>query len=324
MTNTSTKAQDNGKNKHKDNDEIPSNFVAKLWVGIYRSLPVIHFPFTKLNISMSLLGATFLWTCRIISYHILVRIFGWPSDNQKSHEAVGSIIAILHSTSILPGLAVALASQPYRPSSHITTAPQWWQHLVSALMQFCTGYMVYDSLASFLILKGPSNLVASDFLFLGHHFATSLYMTQTRVLQAGHTSAMICMFLGELTNPFQNSYYVSQHAMEFECCSGPWMQQFHDFVAMGFAYSYFCMRVIIAPLFFVHVTGDLLLSKTRTNIPVLIRFFWIFMIWAVEVGSYDWIMQCWTMIQQFQGISGTTEGADDKNTATTTQAGAEL
>jgi hypothetical protein len=82
------------------------------------------------------------------------------------------------------------------------------------------------------------------------------------------------------------------------------MQQFHDLMAMGFAFSYFTMRVIIAPMFFLHVTGDLLFSKAaRSYIPFLIRVFWVAMIWSVEIGSYDWIMQCWDMIQEFRGIA---------------------
>eukprot|EP00565_Helicotheca_tamesis_P008295 CAMPEP_0185738174 /NCGR_PEP_ID=MMETSP1171-20130828/32212_1 /TAXON_ID=374046 /ORGANISM="Helicotheca tamensis, Strain CCMP826" /LENGTH=74 /DNA_ID=CAMNT_0028409303 /DNA_START=1 /DNA_END=222 /DNA_ORIENTATION=+ len=70
--------------------------------------------------------------------------------------------------------------------------PQWWQDATTALLQFCTGYMLYDSINFFIIGRwvpgvGPV-LEPSDYSFLGHHVATSFYMMSSLYIGAGHMS----------------------------------------------------------------------------------------------------------------------------------------
>lgn len=303
--------------KPEPDEEMPRSGLARRWVRLYRAVPQVNFPGTNLNVSFMLLSAAVLWTVRLCFKFTLINYFGWPADQEVTNEAIGSMTAAFHSIQLVPGLFVALRTQPYRPSEKISNAPQWWQdlvsgknsvfylfvcigqnfilfltlHLFSALMQMCTGYMIYDSLASIILLHGP-NLSPTDYMFLGHHLATTIYMTQTRVIGAGHTSAMICMFLGEFTNPFHNSFLASSHALQLDCCNGPWMQQFNYVMGFFFSFFYVAIRLVIAPIFFLHVTYDLLFSETRKNIGLGNRLFWIFMIWAVEIGSKDWIISC--------------------------------
>ena len=183
-------------NNNNNKDEIlPHSFTVNFWVRLYRAVPPVNVPGTELTMSFSLLGAAFLYAVRISLRHVLVRFFDWPDE--VARESVGSLAAIVHSLMLLPGLFVALTSQPYQPTAHLSTSPLWWQDLVTALLQFCTGYMIYDSIASFFMIKGFGGLDGTDFLFLGHHLATTIYMTQCRYLSAGHISAMICMLLGE-------------------------------------------------------------------------------------------------------------------------------
>jgi hypothetical protein len=172
------------------NDSIATNPVAKHWVRLYRLVPRVDFPGTSVSISFTLCSAALLYSVRLTIQYVLVSLLEWPRDYEGTREAPGSLAAVFHSLNLLPGLIVALATQPYTPTRHLSTAPKWWRDLVDALMQFCTGYMIYDSIASFLMVKGL-NLEGTDYLFLGHHMATAVYMTQCRVLQAGHTSAMI-------------------------------------------------------------------------------------------------------------------------------------
>lgn len=166
-------------------EEYPSNPIAKNFIRLYRALPTVNVPFTKFDINFTLLTATFLYSVRLCATWILTNLLEWPEGSFALHESVGSFAAIVHSLLLVPGLFVALTSQPYRPTSHLNTAPQWWQDLVTAVLQFCTGYMIYDSLASYIVPKGFGGIEGSDWLFLGHHFATAVYMTQCRVLQAG-------------------------------------------------------------------------------------------------------------------------------------------
>jgi hypothetical protein len=171
-------------------DSISTNPIAKHWVRLYRSVPRVDLPGTNVSISFTLCSAALLYSVRLAIRYVLVSLLEWPQDYEGTHEAPGSLAAVFHSLNLLPGLFVALATQPYEPTGHLSTAPRWWRDLVDALMQFCTGYMIYDSVASFLLVKGL-NLEGTDYMFLGHHIATAVYMTQCRVLQAGHTSAMI-------------------------------------------------------------------------------------------------------------------------------------
>ena len=278
--------------------------LANVWVKAYRAVPRINFPFTELDIAFSLCSATFLYLARLSFEETLIRVFQWPRDTPGTTEAVGSLAAMLHAMILVPGLFVALTTQPYSPTEHISKAPQWWQDLVSALLQTCTGYMVYDSVVSFFMLKG-FDLDGTDLLFLGHHLATTIYMTQTRVIQAGHTSAMICMLLGEFTNPFQNGRNVTNQALQLACCNGIWMQKAHSIIEFLFAFFYFTMRSFVAPVFFLHVTIQLLIAPSRHNISLGLRIVWILLIWAVEVGSYDWIIQCWDILQTYrEGFGG--------------------
>ena len=77
------------------------------------------------------------------------------------------------------------------------------------------------------------------------------------------------------------------------------MRRLDTVVEFGFAFFYFTIRAFIAPVFFAHVTFSLLFSETRTNIPLGMRIWWIFLIWAVEVGSYDWIVNCGKILQSY-------------------------
>lgn len=104
---------------------------------------------------------------------------------------------------------------------------------------------------------------------------------------------------GEFTNPWQNGNLVLQHAVALECCNGLWMQRIDAIVEFGFAFFYFAIRALVAPIFFIHVTYCLLFAESRTNIPLGMRLWWIFLIWAVEIGSYDWIVTSGEMLQGF-------------------------
>ena len=301
---SSNSSNKSNKTSSKNNDDVVApNLIARQWVRLYRMLPVINFPGTHLDISFTLFAAAFLWASRLAFYQISVKVFDWPTDKKETDIAPGDMVSAWHSSLLLPGLIVALTTQRYRPTEHISKTPQWWQDLVSALLQFCTGYMVSDGFVTYFIVKGVNHWVASDYLFLGHHVVTTVYMTQTRVLQAGHISAMCCMLLGEVTNPLHNMHLVANQALELDCCNGERMLNFHRLVTIGFAYSYFWMRTLVGPLFMLHLTADLLFSKTRDNVPFWIRLSWILMIWTVVFGSYDLVMDCWNTIQKFRSES---------------------
>lgn len=281
--------------------------LGRLWNNVYNAVPKISFPYTNLNISFSLVGALFLISVRIVAFNALLVYFGWP-NSMKTAEAAGSVPSIVHSSLLCPGLIFAFWKHKYSPSEHISKGPSWWQDFVNALLQFCTGYMVSDAIFIVLYRVDPSSgswapaLEFGDLLFLGHHFATTVYMTQARVYQAGHMSAMMCMLLGELSNPLHNTYLISQIAMDVGVHNN---QDMHTMIETVFSAVYVFLRVVVAPLVLIPLTFDLLFSKNgRTNLPLAIRLFWSFMVYAVMIGSYDCIMDCVGMLQKNLNLNG--------------------
>ena len=134
-------------------------------------------------------------------------------------------------------------------------------------------------------------------MFLGHHIATSLYMTSTRIIGAGHMSAMMCMFLGEVTNPLHNSFYIAEFAQGLECCNGELSQQLYYYIMMAFSMSYVLVRTFIGPLVCLHMTFNLWTRGRRdSGIPSWLLGIWTFLIWGVLVGSIPWIQDCYNMV----------------------------
>jgi hypothetical protein len=169
--------------------------------------------------------------------------------------------------------------------------------------------MVYDATINILWLRTDISsssesfipqLNDDDILFLGHHIMTSLYMTSSRVVQAGHMSAMTCMLLGELTNPLHNMFMLGEVAMKLDCCNGPNARFVHAFVSVAFAAMYNLFRVVLAPPILAHVTYCLIFTRNgRTNIPLALNLLWNFMIWAVVFGSTSWIIKCHKILMDY-------------------------
>jgi hypothetical protein len=163
-------------------------------------------------------------------------------------------------------------------------APIWWQDAATALIQFCTGYMIYDASVNIFWTKRATGVPSEDYVFLAHHVVTILYMTSTRIVGAGHQSAMMCMFLGECTNPLHNAFYIMEKALQLDCCNGPLAQQVFSVIQVTFSIVYLIVRGPIAPALFLPMTWDLW-AHGRKHIPVWIIFVWSLFIWGVLFGS---------------------------------------
>ncbi|GKY92554.1 hypothetical protein MPSEU_000225700 [Mayamaea pseudoterrestris] len=264
------------------------------WLRLSASVPSIRIG--PLDVTITLLTIAALSTLRFAFMYMLIHVFQWP-DAMISRDAAASLVGIFHSVLLVPALAACFLAHPYSPSGAMEISPLWYQRAVTALLQFCTGYMIYDGTLNILILKYP-NYAPSDLMFLGHHLATTLYMTACRLLERGHQSAMMCMFLGELTNPFQNSYMVAEFAQTLECCNGHVSQLLFSVTECAFSSIYCLMRVIIGPILCLHITFDLW-WRGRHTIPWGVLVVWTLLIWAVIIGSIPWIQDCWSKLQKY-------------------------
>jgi len=159
--------------------EEPIPVLLKPWVHLSRSLPL---PFT-------IASALFLTVFDYSSAYLFQKVSGWPSNECRT--IAGSLTTIFHSTVLVTGLGVCLlTTEHYKPSGRMTEHPLWWRDAATALIQFCTGYMLYDACIQFVADRwvpgtGPV-LSATDYMFLGHHAVTSFYMTSAMVVRAGH------------------------------------------------------------------------------------------------------------------------------------------
>lgn len=280
----------------KDDVSSAPYALLRFWLGVQESLPSIRIGRSKLDVSVTLATIVVLSMLRFAFTYILIHLFHWP-DEEISRDAAASLVGIFHSVWLVPSLAACFLAHPYSPHQALRDSPHWYQRAVSTLLQFCTGYMVYDGSLNILILKYP-NYKASDLMFLGHHLATTLYMTACRWLESGHQSAMMCMFLGELTNPFQNSFMVAEFAQTLECCNGHVSQVLFLVTECAFAFLYCTMRVIVGPILCAHITYDLWWHGRKT-IPIAVLTVWTLLIWAVLVGSIPWILDCWSKLQKY-------------------------
>jgi hypothetical protein len=275
--------------------ETPPALLLQLWLRLSSSLPPLRIG--TLDVSVTVFTIVLLSLIRFFSVYMLIYGFGWP-DEMITRDAAASIVGIFHSVWLVPSLGLCFLSHSYSPHQAMSAAPQWYQDVVSALLQFCTGYMIYDGTLNILVLKYPHGYTPSDWMFLGHHLATTMYMTWVRLLQRGHMSAMMCMFLGECTNPFQNSYAVAQFAQQLQCCNGAFSQTMFAMTECVFAGFYCVMRVIVGPIMCLHITYDLWCNGRHT-LPYSALIVWVLLIWAVILGSIPWIQDCWSKLQKY-------------------------
>lgn len=288
----------NGAKAADKEEKLPG--LLQFWIRLHRSLPVVRIG--TFDISLTLATIALLTSLKLLMDQVLIGVFGWPSDNMVTKEASASLVAIFHSLNLVPALVAAFSSRAYNPSE--TADDSLWQQAVIALLQFCTGYMVYDGILNIIILKYPQGLSGSDYMFLGHHIATTLYMTSTRMVRSGHQSAMMCMLLGECTNPLHNSFYVADFAQQVDCCNGAFTQAAHSKIELWFALAYCPVRAILGPVVCFHMT--IVLWWRRTS-PAWLVAIWTFLIWAVILGSIPWILDCWKVIERNFGMGGEKE-----------------
>ena len=271
-----------------------SSVVVQTWSNIYNSAPKLYIPFTKFDIAFSVLSCIVISTLRLINEYIYTEIYGFSPNTYKTIESAACTTSIAHAIVLCHGLWALLRSQPYVPSAKIENTPAAYQSAVTALLQLCTGYMLYDTI--FMIRSNQWSLHEDDVAYLGHHIVTILYMSQTRILGVGHISAMALMFTGEITNPFQNTHMVTKYCIQL-AQKGSLFHIVHPYAELAFATSYFFARGIVGPIQIAHITYDLLLTKRgRSNVPLLVGTLWSLMIWGIILGSIPWTRECYEMM----------------------------
>jgi hypothetical protein len=143
----------------KHGKEVPA--LLQYWLRLQASLPSIYLG--RLDISVTLLTIGFLSSLRFGFTYLLMHAFGWP-DLEITRDAAASMVGVVHSLMLVPSLLACFMAHAYSPSQALSASPVWYQTVVSTLLQFCTGYMVYDGTLNILILK-YSHISSTDLMF---------------------------------------------------------------------------------------------------------------------------------------------------------------
>jgi len=269
------------------------------WVKLYRSIPKVFLPGTHVDISFVLVSCLALICVRLVVIRILLAC-GWPERSKMTTDAAASLTSVTHSLLLVPGVGACLfcGAVPYVPSAKLDDAPGWYQDAVSALLCLCTGYMLFDSI--FLYVDSVAldhHWTDFEWLVLGHHVATVLYMTSCRAVRAGHISTMILIFMGEFTNPLMNSMFTTRFAIKIFRENAA-VHSLHAWLEFLYACSYAPIRIAIGPVCSAHLSYDLLFTKTgRERVPVWLSAIWVALCWIVIAGSLPWMEEAVDMIR---------------------------
>ncbi|KAL9183526.1 hypothetical protein ACHAXT_004382 [Thalassiosira profunda] len=288
-------------------ERIPS--LLQPWVSLYRSTPKVHLPGTDVDVAFSLRCAAVFILLRLAFRHLLCAL-GWPAGDADTYFVSACLASFCHSSLIVPALGAVLWSQKYVPSGKLAPSKQWYKDATNALMGFCTGYMIYDTIAGYVVETwrpgvGPV-LSGDDWTYVGHHILTTLYMVSARWKKAGHMSAMMLMFNGEFSAPIMNLHLILEKALEQECCKGlRWLPAAFAYNEQLFALVYVICRVAISPFVIAYVSYDLLLTKRgRRDVPLWLSISWMPMCWGVQLGSIPWIGTCINTLKQGPMLNG--------------------
>lgn len=278
----------NGKEASKEK----MNKIIQFWSSLYNSAPKLYIPFTRFDIGFSILSCCIICLIRLLNQYIFTNILEFNPNSLKTMESAACLTSSVHAMVLCSGLWPVLMSQPYVPSARIDSAPKEYQMAVSALLQLCTGYMLYDAI---FMLKGNGwSIYPGDIAYFQHHLVTVLYMTQTRVIGYGHISAMGLMFTGELTNPLQNSHCITKYGIQL-AQQGSLFHILHPYVEFAYGILYFIVRAIVGPIQIIHFAYHFLFTKT--NVPLRVSIPWVVMSSGVIIGSIPWTVEAWQMLR---------------------------
>merc|ERR1712032_1591977 len=123
--------------------------------------------------------------------------------------------------------------------------------------------MIYDCIFGVILVRydwenNSLELLESDKMFLAHHLATIFYMTSTRIINAGHQSALMCMYMGEFTCPLFSVHNILEHSNTLACCSGgSFSNAVSTINGVLFPFLYLIMRALVGPVVCSYMSYDL-------------------------------------------------------------------
>lgn len=275
--------------------------ICQSWRAVAGKLPRLTIG-DGLDVSTMVASTLSLAALRFLAECILVKAFGWPSNSVATKKSAALCCSFLHATLVSLGVAGCfLSDKQYNPTEPLDDTPLWWQETVSALFQFCTGFMIYDIILNYIWLTSQMQgaMDPHTFLYLGHHLASILVMAFNQITNAGHQSTMLLMLVGEITDPLQSLYFILKTAQTLECCDGV-SRTVYEAVRVSFALFFCLVRGGLAPLACGHVTLKLWLEGRKQDIHRALILVYVALIWAIQLGSIPWmITNCYSTLEEY-------------------------
>jgi hypothetical protein len=235
-----------------------------------------------------------------VAWPLVTKVFRFDPSAFSSASASSSVVCLFH------GGPVALASgylcwREYSDlydtgfgnvhdaglSKDLAAFDHTFQQLAVKTLTFSCAYMVYDSMFMALnaLVHGRDKEPYLTSFFL-HHIGCVTFMGQVTAQGAGHLTLMLLIFLGEVTNPLQNTLNLAVHGVEQG--RDEW-RLVKSIVEPPFALFFALVRLVLGPpivlYFFYHFIYLKLTSATPTSVPLGTGVFWCVVCAAMIHGS---------------------------------------
>lgn len=287
-------------NRKRYNPAAGCPLVLKFWATLQTATPKLcNVPYLNFDITLTLLSVIFFYGLRVLVLDpMMTGIFGFPSDEELTYRSISSTVSMFHSIHLVLGVTFILITQPLVPSESMSVGPQWCKDASHGILQFCSGYMIYDSLISYIArsyVPGEGFMLTGDEVnYLIHHFVSLTFMLIVRKIEAGHICTFIIIFFGEGTNPSMNFKMICDNARLLNCCGVEKLQNLETVNKLVFSALYFFIRLPLASVVLPFFTYDLLFTdKGRKNVPLFYALYFNISFYAVNFGSLPYVLKCW-------------------------------
>jgi len=232
---------------------------------------------------VALLGITAFFFMLNRTSAVLLRAVGFSKNETRLNELASCVGSVIHCTTVVLMTHEELRTRGWSVFGALgdgfdlsgENSPTG-----TAAILWCTGYMVADTIYMLIWARHET-------LFLLHHTATLLYMLSCLAVGRGDLSTCLCIYLGEVTNPINNSYAIS-NVLHSE---GLISARPNFAAACALASSFVFVRILYAPIgvcwvIFVH----LFLRPGGAAIPILVRLLWAALPLMVTHASFTFLL----------------------------------
>ncbi|GMH83722.1 hypothetical protein TrVE_jg3394 [Triparma verrucosa] len=259
-----------------------------------------------------------------LGWPIVTRLLKFPPNKYQTCSASSSIVCFFHGIPVTYMAYLALsASGQFRfdenfkapfwsdmpvLNSNLSAYPAELKSSFSLVMSYSCGYMLYD--LTFMLINSfyyPVSAEPNFVDFIQHHIGCVVYMYSVSYFEAGYTGLMLLMFLGEVTNPFQNIMNIANAGQEYFKSPSVY-DKIEQIVQPVFGILFAFVRLVIGGMLififsYIYLYHNIFKVKTEErHIPFTLGIIWVSAILAMVVGSANFAIE--NLIRAIELITG--------------------